>query len=209
MKNLPLFFGVLIGTLVLVGIVAVIFTKQATAPADTTKIYGDARNATGSAQPKVTIAEFSDLQCPSCRAAEPLVQQILSTDGNQVRFVYRQYPLVTIHKNSLLAAEAAEVAGHAGKFWPFHDMMFANQNDWADLSAADAEKKMVEYGVAVGVPQEVMQKGIDAKTFDANVTSDIADGDALGVNATPTFYVNGKVTDINALQDTVANLLKQ
>ncbi|HZZ98611.1 MAG TPA: thioredoxin domain-containing protein, partial [Candidatus Saccharimonadia bacterium] len=139
MKNLPLFFGVLLGTFALVAIVAVVFTKQASKPIDTAKIYGDAHNATGSAQPKVMIAEFSDLQCPACKASEPLVDNIMEQHADTVRFVYRQYPLVTIHKNSLLAAEAAEVAGHAGKFWQFRDIMFANQDDWAELSGADAE----------------------------------------------------------------------
>src|SRR6185369_7009713 len=126
MKNLPLFFGVLLGTLLLVIGVAIVFTKKANAPVDSSRILGDQHNATGSAQPKVTLVEFSDLQCPACKATEPLVQEILAMSPD-IKLVYRQYPLITIHKNSLLAAEAAEVAGSTGKFWPFHDIMFEKQ----------------------------------------------------------------------------------
>lgn len=209
MKNLPLFFGVLLGTLILVIGVAFAFTKKVNTPVDMTRVLGDARNATGSATPKVTVVEFSDLQCPACAAAEPTVRAITLANPDTVKLVYRQFPLVTIHKNALAASQASEVARSVGKFWEFHHILLDRQTDWDKLSGDDAHKKFIEYAGLIGIPAELMEQGIKDGTFNDDVTADMADGDALGVNATPTFYVNGVKTEVSALQQAVANALQQ
>jgi protein-disulfide isomerase len=87
----------------------------------------------GPGDAKVTIVEYSDFQCPYCARAFPTVQQILSEYGNKVQFVYKHYPLISIHPRAQITAEASECAKDQGKFWEFHDALFQNQTDWSSL----------------------------------------------------------------------------
>src|SRR5258708_2856238 len=146
MKNIPLLVGTLVGTLLLVVGLAFFFSGSSTPKVVDSKILvGNTKNVKGPDNAKVTVVEFSDLQCPACKATEPWVQQLFSTDGDKVRFVYRHFPLSEIHKNALLAAWAAEAAAASGKFWQFHDMMFSTQEEWAELPADQAKQKFIEY----------------------------------------------------------------
>lgn len=208
MKNIPLLAGVLLGTLVLVIAVAVIFSKKASAPLPLSRLVGQERHATGSAQPKVTLVEFSDFQCPACRAAQPLVKSVVEKYPNDLKFIYRHFPLTTIHKNAELAANAAEAVGSVGKFWQYHDMLFERQNEWGEKSAQEATDLLISYAVELGVPKELLETSLKEKSFQQFVTQDVADGNAIGISATPTFFVNGQKVFAEDLESTVANLLK-
>jgi protein-disulfide isomerase len=81
----------------------------------------------GSATSTTILVEYSDFQCPACKAYEPLVEQMVAKYGDRVAFVYREFPLYQIHVNADAAARAAEAAGKQGKFWEMHDLLFANQ----------------------------------------------------------------------------------
>src|SRR6266446_8219791 len=81
----------------------------------------------GSPGARVTVVEYGDFECPSCRQAYPAVKIMLKHYGDRIRFAYRHFPLVEVHPHAELAAEAAEAAGAQGKFWPMHDLLFENQ----------------------------------------------------------------------------------
>jgi protein-disulfide isomerase len=208
MKNVWLLFGTLVGMLVVVIGIAVVFTQKATAPIDMTRLLGDARIATGSATPKVTIVEFSDLQCPACKAAAPLTKSIVQQYPNEVKLVYRHFPLVTIHKNAYDAALAAETALNAGKFWEYHDILFERQDEWSELSAEEARAKFVEYAQVIGVDPEFMKTGLSQRSFETTITRDVSDANAVGIFSTPSFYVNGQAVQTQDLAETVENLVK-
>ncbi len=87
----------------------------------------------GDKNAKITIVEFSDFQCPFCEKVFPTVEQVLKEYNGKIKLVYRHYPLVTIHPRAQIAAEAAECAKDQGKFWEFHDQLFAQQADWSSL----------------------------------------------------------------------------
>jgi len=207
MKNIPLLLGTILATLALVVGVAIIFSKKANAPIEMTRVVGDTTNATGSAQPVATIVEFSDFQCPACKAVQPLVKEIVDKNLDKVRFIYRHYPLPQ-HQNAQLAALAAETAASVGKFWQYHDVLFETQSDWEKLSNDDAAKKFAEYAQSMGIPSELMQQSLKTKTFEQRVLKDMSDAGALGVSSTPTFYLNGQKMQIDQLQAAVENLLK-
>src|SRR4029077_20450635 len=99
--------------------------------------------AKGPANAPIEMIEFSDFQCPFCLRAHPTVTQVLDTYGDRIRFVYRHYPLPN-HPNARPAAEAAACANEQGKFWPFHDRLFANP---AKLSDADLKQGAAELGL--------------------------------------------------------------
>lgn len=199
MKNIPLLLAVLIGTLALVAGVSIAFSRPSEAMVNPEQVTGDARNATGSAQPKLTIVEFSDMQCPACRMVQPTLAQLKAKYPNDIRLVYRHFPLTSIHANAPAAAQLAEGAGSKGKFWEMHDLLFEKQAEWSGLAQAELESKFVEYGKTLGFSPDEVKAWLTSKEFSAKVLQDIADGTAGGVNSTPAFFLNGKKTDVQSL----------
>ncbi len=210
MKNIPLLLGTLIGTVVLVFVVAFVFSKKASAPVDTVKLVDGARLATGSAQPKVIIVEFSDFQCPACKTAEPLVKQLVVKNKDTVKLVYRHFPL-TQHQNSTVAALAAETAASVSiqKFWEMHDLLFEKQEEWSPQKADEVIKTFGVYAESIGIPADLMEKSVQEKVFRSKVELDTAAASMFGVSSTPTFYVNEQKVQISDLQSTVEKLLQQ
>ena len=210
MKNIPLLLGTLIGTFALVFVVAFVFSKKASAPVNIVKLVDEARLATGSAQPKVTIVEFSDFQCPACKVAAPLVKQLVVNNKDTVKLVYRHFPLAQ-HQNSTAAALAAETAASVSipKFWEMHDLLFEKQEEWSPQKTDEVIKTFGTYATSIGIPAELMEKSVQDKTFRSKVEFDAAAASTFGVNSTPTFYVNGQKVQISDLQSTVEKLLQQ
>jgi len=138
----------------------------------------------GEAAP-VTIITFSDYECPYCARAEETVARVLKEYGEKVRLVFRNYPL-PFHANARSAAEAALCANAQGKFWPFHDKLFAQQ---ASLGLETYKKIAGE----VGLDQAKFEQCVAKNEFRTAVDQDMADGAAVGVNGTPAFFINGRM----------------
>jgi protein-disulfide isomerase len=133
---------------------------------------------------KVTIVEFSDFQCPFCSRAADVAHQIKEKYGDKVRFVFRQYPL-PMHGDAHLAAQAALAAHQQGKFWEFHDLLFANQRALTRPALEDYAKQ-----ANLNVPQ--LKKALDDTALKAAVDADVKLGEEVKVNGTPTVFINGR-----------------
>ncbi len=133
---------------------------------------------------KVTIVEWSDFECPFCSRVGPTLTKIKEAYGKDVRVVFRHQPL-SFHPNAKIAAEASMAAHEQGKFWEFHDKLFANQRA---LDRASLEKYAQELGLNVGK----FKQALDSGKFRAKVEADAAAGAAVGANGTPTFFINGR-----------------
>jgi protein-disulfide isomerase len=133
---------------------------------------------------KVTIVEFSDFQCPYCTRAAAVTEQIKKQYGDKVRFVFRQFPL-PMHPQAHLAAQASLVAHQQGKFWEYHDLLFANQN-------ALSREALEGYAKQVGMNVPELQRALDAQTQKAAVDADMSLGEGVSVSGTPTLFINGK-----------------
>ena len=145
----------------------------------------------GPASALVTIIEYSDFQCPACAAYYPLVERMYQEASTTVRFVYRHFPLFpTPHKNSLVAAQASEAASNQGKFWEMYDMLFQNQTVWAESNSATAVFE--SYAEKLGLDMAKYKIDFDSAEVKARVQRDRDEGEALGINSTPTFFINGK-----------------
>lgn len=154
---------------------------------------GPADHISGSASASVTLVEYSDYQCPACASFYPIIKQILSEPGSEhVRFVYRNFPLTNIHPNAQLSAQASEAAALQGKFWEMHDMLFENQAKWSGMSNAGARATFEGYASTLGLDTAKFKRDIDSDAVKAKIRADIEGGTASGVNATPTFFINGK-----------------
>jgi protein-disulfide isomerase len=138
----------------------------------------------GPAQAKVTIVEFSDFQCPYCAVAVGKLNALLRAYPNDVRLVYKQFPL-EIHSMAALAAAAALSAHSQGKFWPLHDKMYA---EFRHLSRAN----ILEWAKELGLEAGKFQTGMDSAVTQTAVQHDMEDGIRAGVEGTPTVFVNGK-----------------
>ena len=144
----------------------------------------------GSSNPQATLIEYSDFQCPACASYRPFFQQAVTDLGKDARFIYRHFPLKSIHKNAELAAYAAEAAGSQGKFWEMHDAIFEHQEEWA--SEQDARQLFVQYAERLELERAKFEADLDSQKIKGKVNQDLEGGQTLGVNATPTFFLNGK-----------------
>lgn len=150
----------------------------------------------GPADAPVTLVEFLDPECESCRAFYPRVKQILKDYDGKVRLVVRYMPL---HPNSMLAATFIEAAGEQGKFWEMQETLFRRQPEWGERHgephAAPIESPAAlfeKYAMELGLDVEKIRTAVAQNRYAAKLERDKRDGQSLGVTRTPTFFVNGR-----------------
>lgn len=196
-RNAPI---LVIGTItmaIFIGIIVASESKQQTGPVlkyvEEDELIASYSPTKGNPAAVATLVEFSDFECPACGAAFPVLQTLLEQHGNDLRIVYRHFPLPQ-HKNAKKAAIAAQAAGGQDAFWEYHDLLFQNQQ------ALEAEN-LVEYAKQLGLNIEQFQKDIAENKFKNEVEEDMKAGTKLGVNATPTFFLNGRRLEIKQFED--------
>lgn len=135
----------------------------------------------GLATATATLVEYGDYQCPSCGAAYPIVKEVQRRLGARLRFVFRNFPLTTMHPH---AQQAAEAAGAQGRYWPMHDLLFEHQGALTDAA-------LVRYAKALDLDAARFADEVQQHQYAARVREDVASGTDSGVNGTPTFYING------------------
>jgi len=138
----------------------------------------------GSADAPVVIVEFSDFQCPYCSRVNPTMEQVKTTYGDKVAIVFRDFPL-PMHKEAPKAGEAAQCANDQGKFWEYHDKLFANQRALAD-------ENLKSYAADLGLDAAAFDSCLDSGKYTAEVEADKKAGAAVGVAGTPAFFINGQ-----------------
>ena len=152
---------------------------------------GSGDHSRGPTDAPITLVEYGDFECPHCRKAHGVLQTVLDELGEDVRFVFRNFPLAESHPHATSAAEAAEsVAAHGGDdaFWRMHDLLFDHQD------ALETED-LLACADAAGVDPDLVARDLASGATSARVRSDFRSGVRSGVNGTPTFFVNGKRFD--------------
>jgi protein-disulfide isomerase len=139
----------------------------------------------GPADAPITLVEFSDFECPFCVRVLPTLEQVREAYGDQVRIVYRQFPLNSIHPSAQIAAEASLCADAQGSFWEMHDAIFEVRGkvDADDLKTMAAD---------LGLDTEAFGTCIDSREFQSQVQRDLNDGRLAGVTGTPALFINGR-----------------
>lgn len=144
----------------------------------------------GTTTAKVTLVEYGDFQCPACQAYHFALKKLLEERGNEISFVFRHFPLITIHPNALPGALASEAAGKQGKFWEMHDLLYEKQTDWSnDVSA---EQRFVEYAKELGLDTAKFLTDYKDPVLRDKITDSYKSGMHSGVSGTPTFFINGE-----------------
>lgn len=138
----------------------------------------------------MTLVEYGDFQCPYCRAAYPVVQEVLLKRPELVQFAYRHFPITNVHPYAELAAELAESAAARNQFWRMHDWLFEHQDQ--------IEPVHIGVGVAdVMLPIDEVDRELEEHRWSNRVYRDFVSGVRSGVNGTPTFYINGRRHDLS------------
>ena len=144
----------------------------------------------GNPNAAVTLEEFADFQCGTCGFYHPELKKIEAEFGDRLRVIFRERPLVPPHDHALIAAQAAEAAGLQGRFWEMHDKLYENQKAWSEVK--DVVPLYVEYAKQIGLDPDRFMRDLNGEVVAARIFQDGKRAHALGVNATPTFFVNGK-----------------
>lgn len=139
----------------------------------------------------VVVKEYADFQCPACAGVYPVVKDLIEEYGDRVKFVYNDFPLPQ-HEHSRTSAVGAQCAFEQGKFYDFHDSLFENQKVWAPLDADEAEDTFRGYAEEIGLDMTAFETCVSGEAAPAAVNEDMAEAKSLGVNSTPTFFVNDK-----------------
>lgn len=139
----------------------------------------------GSTSAPIVLVEYADYQCPYCGQAYPIIKQLQKKFGENMAFVFRNYPIQELHPYALHVAIAVETASLQGKFWEMHDMIFENQRNLDDQS-------LVDYARRIGVDTEKFENDFGSKATVNKVEKDMESGNEAGVQGTPAFFVNGK-----------------
>ena len=171
-------------------------------PSDQSGNIGD--HVYGNKNSKVQLIEYGDFQCPGCGSVHPTVQSIKEKYKDDIAFVFRNFPLTSIHPNALVAAATAEAAGKQGKYWQMHDKLYTQQDTWSNATINDRTNVFSGYASEVGLDIDRYNKDLTDPNITKKINFDLALGKDQGVTSTPTFYLNGRELD----QDTWGTLEK-
>jgi len=153
----------------------------------------------------ITITEFSDYQCPFCARAEPIIKEALDAYPAQAKFVYKNFPLTSIHPNAMGAAQAAIAARMQGKFWEMHELLFKNQR-------ALQPEKLSGYAKQLGLDVAKFESDMKSDAVKKEIQADMRMAQNVGVRGTPTIFVNGKLLrnrSIQGFRDIIDPILKE
>ena len=140
----------------------------------------------------VTLVEYGDFQCPGCAGIAPVLARLLEEYPQDLRLVYRHFPLISIHNKAAQATQASEAAGKQGKFWEMHDLLFQEQSVWSALSEEEFTSWLIERAAEMGIDQEAFRADLNKAEIVESARKSWDDGVALGLPGTPTLVINGK-----------------
>ncbi len=161
-------------------------------PKDPAILVRDNSHMTGVKGAKVTVVEFGDYQCPACGAASPAINAVIAKykSNPDFNFVFRNFPLPQ-HGNAQVAAEAAEAAGAQGKYWEMNEILYAHQSEWEN-STTPIDLFAGYAGKISGIDVEKFKADVTANKYNDFIQSDMADGNTLGIDHTPSIFLQGK-----------------
>jgi protein-disulfide isomerase len=144
----------------------------------------------GSEHSPITVVEYGDFECPTCKQAAPAVKLVLERFDGRVRFVFRHFPVESAHPHAMHAAQAAEAAGGQSKFWQMHDLLFENQRH-LEMTNLRAYAQRLE----LDMPRFIAE--MDDEIYLQRVREHMRSGTQSHVRGTPTFYINGVIQDVS------------
>lgn len=164
-----------------------------------------------SPESKNILVEYSDLQCPSCKGAHDFLKTIEASGSadfeitKKITLVFRYFPLYQIHDKAYLSAYAAEAAGIQGKFWEMADILFANQQTWS-ISSDPLKEYFLKYAQDLKLDVDQFSKDISSNKVKDRINQDLLEAGQMGIDSTPTFFLNGHKVEVNSYQELITKL---
>jgi protein-disulfide isomerase len=163
-------------------------------------VNGNSGHYRGDSNAPLTLVEYGDYQCPPCASFNVVVNEVLRRYGDKVRLEFRHYPLTPVHANAIQAAIAVEAAGEQGYYWEMHDALLESQQQWAH--AANPQNAFADIAARIGLDQKRFMQSLQApEEFQQRIANDVTGGRGSHVEATPTFFLNGR--QLEQIQPTV------
>lgn len=202
-------YGWIIFSVVVIGLLSglIIWTRVTNPAVDVSKIDNSsilaasvdsgniADHVEGNKESKVVLVEYGDFQCPGCGGAYPNVKTLMGEYGDRIAFVFRNFPLTSIHPNAKLAAASAEAAGLQGKFWEMHDLLYQNQSAWENLDTSKRIDGFVSFASQLGLDTNKFEEDLENPDVVKKIDFDFSLGKQNAVSSTPTFFLNGEKLD--------------
>ncbi len=179
-------------------------TTGATNRTSEAKLGAEPPHTLGDTNAAVMVEEFADFECPPCASLQPVLKAMKQEFGPRLVIVFRQFPIAARHKHALSAARAAEAAGAQGKFWEMHDLLYENQKTWHE--ATDVGPIFEEYAGRIGLQVDRFKADLADEALQRRIILDRERGAWIGVNSTPTVFLNGREIPIDSLE---ANRLRE
>lgn len=201
------FWGVVVVIiLIFVGIFALSGKKS-----DTTSSSGStaglSQHVEGNLKSNVSLVEYGDYECPYCGQYYPTVKAVETEFNDQIKFQFRNFPLVSVHQNAFAGARAAEAASLQNKFWEMHDVLYENQDAWS--TASDPTTYFKQYATELGLNTTQFQTDYASSKVNDVINADMAEGNKLNIQGTPTFYLDGKQIQVANTTASFEKVIKQ
>jgi protein-disulfide isomerase len=191
------FAGVLAAiVLIFVGILLITGHKDKAKTTNKAASSSLSNHVQGSTASGVTLTEYGDFQCPYCEQYEPTFEAIVAQFKDQIQIQFRNFPLVNVHQNAFAAARATEAASLQNKFWEMHDALYNPSNWQVWTTATDPTTYFRQYASELGLNATKFKADYASSQVNDLVNADIAEGTRLGVQGTPTFFIDGKKVTI-------------
>lgn len=187
----------IIMTVLVLGFIGVVAVSKKSSD-DTGANSGKLSNhVVGAGKKNVTLVEYGDFQCPTCSGFYSLVKDVQKKFGDDIKFQFRNFPIVQIHQNAMAAHRGAEAAARQGKFWQMYDLIFSRQQAWKD--APQPELVMEAYAKELNLDLATFKKDFQSSEVNSVINADREEGSRLGVTGTPTFFLNGRKLELSSI----------
>jgi len=173
-------------------------TSQPSTRASSIKLGADPPNSLGTPEAPVMIEEFGDFECRPCGLLHPILKTMKSEFGSILVIVFREFPIAGKHRHALAAASVAEAAGRQGKFWEMHDLLYENQKQWHD--ASDVGPIFEDYAFRIGLRLDEFRRDVSSEIVNRRIELDKERGYSIGINSTPTVFLNGRELPLESLE---------
>lgn len=187
-------FVIIIVSVIAIFLGVVFFAKQGDDKSSNSSVTAS-EHVQGEGTSGVILVEYGDFQCPACGAYYPIVKQVKEKYGDQIKFQFRNFPIVSIHPNAMSAHRAAEAAAMQGKFWEMHDLLYESQDSWVESKNPAAIFKA--YAEQIGLDVDKYSQDLVKSEVASIIQKDIQAGTDLQVKATPGFVLDGKLLSEN------------
>lgn len=201
---------ILIACVVIFGGILIFSKKDTKSPSSNNSTSQLSNHTRGDGKKGVTLTEYGDFECPACSAYYPLVEQVYEKYKGDITFQFRNFPLRQIHQHAMVAHRAAEAADKQGKFWEMYALLYQNHDTWTQQS--DPTTTFRGYAQSLNLDMNKYDSDFKSEAVNALINADLAEGQKLGVNSTPTFFVDGKKIenprDVNAFYKVIEDAIK-